>query len=348
MSRLSRLRRRERQADRKPQPFIPRYRIVLWITVLAMTLAYALWYGNAREDRVLTAEARQELGGTYIELEDGVTHFSVEGPYDGPLFVLVHGGTMGMFVWDEQVKALTSAGFQVFRYDVYGRGYSDRPDTEYTVDLLVSQLDQLLERFSRGKPVHLAGVSMGGLISAAYTSRHPEQVAGLTLISPVVRGVPSARGAVGYLARMPGVGEFAMRVYGMNRLETRARNMLDRIPGDGSRMSRLFLDQMRYRGYERAMLSTIRGDLLIDQSAVYEKLGKEKVPVLVLWGDEDAEISVGDMAILREAVPHVDFRAVQNAGHGLLMQRGALVSEAIIAFHKRSGPDGESISTKLP
>jgi pimeloyl-ACP methyl ester carboxylesterase len=338
----------ERRAARKPQPFIPRYRIALWITVLAMTLGYALWYGNAREDRVLTPEARQELGGTYIEFDDGVTHFSVEGPYDGPLFVLVHGGSLGMFVWDEQVKALTAAGFQVLRYDVYGRGYSDRLDTEYTLDMVVRQLEQMVERFSRGKPVHLAGVSMGGLISAAYTTRHPETVAALTLISPVIRGIPSARGPAGYVARIPGVGEFVMRVYGMKRLEGRARDMLDRIPGDGSRMSRQFLDQMRYRGYERAMLSTIRGDLLRDQSAVYEQLGKLDVPVQVLWGDADAEISAEDMAILREAVPQVEFRTVPGAGHGLLMQQGDLVGKAVIGFHRQGERGGESASANLP
>lgn len=348
MSRLSRLSRRQRQADGPPHSGIPGFRIALWITVLAVSLLYALWYGNAREDRALTAETRLKLGGTYVELQDGVTHFAVEGPYDGPLFILVHGGTMAMFVWEEQTRALTSAGFQVLRYDAYGRGFSDRPDTDYTLDLLVGQLTEIVERFSNGRPVHLAGVSMGGLVSAAYAARQPERVAGLTLISPVVRGIPAARGPVAWLARTPGLGEFAMRVYGVDRLEARAREMLERIPGDGASMSRRFREQMRYRGYERAMLSTIRGDLLRDQRAVYEKLGRTNVPVQVLWGEADSEIRPDDMAFLRKAVPDVTFRAVPGAGHGLLVERGPLIGEALTRFHDEPADNDRNISARSP
>ncbi len=344
---MSRLSRSGRQPDRPP-PLIPGYRVALWLGVLAISLLYALWYGNAREDRVLTPETRQELGGTYVELENGITHFGVEGPYDGPLFILVHGGTMAMFVWEEQVEALTSAGFQVLRYDLLGRGYSDRPATGYTLDLLVTQLEQMVDRFSNGRPVHLAGVSVGGLISAAYAARHPGRVAGLTLISPVVRGVPSIRGPVAWLARTPGLGEFAMRVYGMKRLEARARKMLARIPEHGERFTRRFRDQMRYRGYERAMLSTLRGDLLRDQRAVYEQLGATEVPLQVLWGEDDTEISPSDMGFVRKAAPHVRFRAVPGAGHGLLVERGALVSEAMIAFHGQTADSRDTAGTRTP
>lgn len=337
MRRLSRRHARDTPRDRPPGAAVPAYRVVLWVAVLMIALLYALWYGNAREVEALDAETRQKLGGTYIELEDGVTHFRVEGPYEGPLFVLVHGGTMAMFVWEEQVRALTAAGFQVLRYDAFGHGYSDRPDTDYTLAFSVKQLSEMIQRFSGGEPVHLAGVSVGGLIAAAYAARYPERVARLSLISPVVRGVPSARGLTAILARIPGIGEFAMRVFGMNRLVSRARSMLARMPENGERMRRLFFEQMRYRGYERAILSTVRGDLLRDQRRVYERLGRTEVPVQVLWGRDDREISPKDMAIVREAVPRLTFRAMPDAGHGLLIQRGERVSEALAGFHRTAG-----------
>jgi len=338
MSRLSRLRKQERQRQREGGPIVPRYRVVLWLTVLTVMLLYALWFGNAREDRILDAKARQELGGTYVELADGVTHFDIDGPYEGPLFVLVHGGTMAMFVWDEQANALAKAGYQVLRYDAFGRGWSDRPDTQYTLDFAVRQLTEMIDRFSGGRPVHLAGVSVGGLVSAAYAARHPDKVARLTLISPVVRGVPAVRGLPALLARTPGLGAFAMRVYGMDRLKERAQSMLTRLPGENGHMADLFLQQMHFRGYERSVLSLIRGDMLRDQRAVYEKLGKTGVPVQVLWGKDDREISPDDMAFLRKVVPGVEFRAIPGAGHGLLIRKGPRVSEEMIGFHKEAKP----------
>ncbi|MFP3942961.1 MAG: alpha/beta fold hydrolase [Alphaproteobacteria bacterium] len=331
---------------RQDGPSFPRYRVALWVTVLAIALLYALWYGNAREGRALTAGVRQELGGTYVELEDGVTHFSIEGPYDGPLFILVHGATMGMFVWDDLAGSLASAGFQVLRYDAYGRGYSDRPDADYTLDFSVRQLEEIVERFSNDRPVHLAGVSVGGLVSAAYAARHPDRVERVTLISPAVRGIPAVRGPAAWVARTPGLGEFAMRVFGMNRLEARARGMLEEYPENGRRMADPFLEQMRYRGYERAMLAVMRGDLLRDQRAAYAMLGETDVPVQVLWGKDDSEISAQDMAILRKAVPDVTFRAVPGAGHGLLVERGDLVSEALTAFHGPVPARDEKVSIR--
>lgn len=322
--------------------WISRSRVALWVTVLVIMLLYSLWYGSAREFSVLNAETRRELGGSYIELKNGVTHFDIEGPYDGPLFVLVHGGSIPMFVWELQAKTLAAAGFRVLRFDLFGRGYSDRPEADYSLEFTLAQLSELIERFSGGAPVHLAGVSMGGLISAAFTARHPEKVARLTLISPVVRGIPAARGVLGAIVRTPGLGEYAMRVYGMKRLEQRARAMLSRYSANGGRMARQFREQLRFRGYERALLWTLRGDLMRDQSAVYAGLGRTAVPVQALWGEADDEISANDMAILRKAVPDVTFRAVPGSGHGLLMERGELVNEAMIRFHGRGGSGAES------
>ena len=61
-----------------------------------------------------------------------------------PIVVLIHGGTIPSFVWDKQVKPLTQAGFQVLRYDQFGRGYSDRPSVDYDRAFYQKQLGDLL------------------------------------------------------------------------------------------------------------------------------------------------------------------------------------------------------------
>lgn len=74
-------------------------------------------------------------------------------------------------------------GYRFLTFDLYGRGYSDSPDTKYTPELFVGQLTELLYALHITEKFHLLGLSMGGAISAHFTKVHPELVDKLVLIS---------------------------------------------------------------------------------------------------------------------------------------------------------------------
>src|SRR5919109_740116 len=59
--------------------------------------------------------------------------------------VLVHGFSVPFFIYDPTFEFLTRAGFRVLRYDLFGRGFSDRPKARYNIDLFVRQLGELLD-----------------------------------------------------------------------------------------------------------------------------------------------------------------------------------------------------------
>jgi pimeloyl-ACP methyl ester carboxylesterase len=139
-----------------------------------------------------------------------------------------------------------------------------------------------------------------------------------------------------------------MRVFGMKMLQARAQSMLSEYGGNGGRLAKQFLEQLRFEGYERALLSTLRGDLMDDQRTVYDALGTTAVPVQVLWGEDDREISAGDMSLLRKSVPAAAFQAVPGSGHGLLVERGDLVNEALLGFHGRDGGRDRSARARTP
>ena len=102
------------------------------------------------ESRVLDDEARRSVAGDFIRLPDGMVHYELDGPPDGQAVVLVHGFSVPYYIWDPTFPALVAAGFRVLRYDLFGRGYSDRPDLPYTMDLFVRQL-QRSARCAAGK-----------------------------------------------------------------------------------------------------------------------------------------------------------------------------------------------------
>ena len=137
------------------------------------------------ETRAMDAKARAGTSGEYIELSDGIVHYELAGPEAAPTVVFVCGLSTPYFIWDFTVPALTAAGYRTLRYDLYGRGFSDRPTAvRYDADLFDRQLLELIERLKLRTPLTLAGVSMGGAISVIFAERHPERVNGLILVDP--------------------------------------------------------------------------------------------------------------------------------------------------------------------
>ncbi|MBW1706656.1 MAG: hypothetical protein JRJ86_16070 [Deltaproteobacteria bacterium] len=82
-----------------------------------LIILFGVYYILDPENKELNETVRARLGGTYIKLSDGITHYKLDGPNDGKVVVLVHGGTLPIWTWDKQVKALKDAGYRVLSYD---------------------------------------------------------------------------------------------------------------------------------------------------------------------------------------------------------------------------------------
>ncbi|MGW7003211.1 alpha/beta fold hydrolase [Streptomyces sp. NPDC054933] len=78
--------------------------------------------------------------------------------------------------------ALAAAGIDVVMYDHRGHGRSERPYTAYRLDDFVTDLERLLHRLEITGPIHLVGNCFGGTVAFEYAVRHPERVAGVSLI----------------------------------------------------------------------------------------------------------------------------------------------------------------------
>jgi 3-oxoadipate enol-lactonase len=68
--------------------------------------------------------------------------------------------------------------FQVLRYDCRGQGGSDKPESIYTLDDHVSDLEDLIKHYQLEKII-LIGLSNGGRIAMEFAIRHPEIVKAL-------------------------------------------------------------------------------------------------------------------------------------------------------------------------
>jgi pimeloyl-ACP methyl ester carboxylesterase len=288
------------------------------------------------ETLVLDADARAEAPGQFVALPDGVTHYELSGPHEGDVVVLVHGFSVPYYVWDPAFDALTAAGFRALRYDLFGRGYSDRPDAVYGHDLYDRQLLGLLDALELHRPVHLLGLSMGGVIVVGFAGRHPERVRSLCLVDPA--GFPFEMPFGLRLLTLPPLGEWILDRFGEKLLVSAlADDFQD--PPDQERFDdyqRRYRAQMKYRGFRRALLSTLRSGMLSASAAAYARVGEQTGPVMLIWGREDRTIPFEISEQVRAAIPRAEFHPIDGAGHAPHYEKPTQVNPLLIAFLRRA------------
>ncbi|MCR9142641.1 MAG: alpha/beta fold hydrolase [bacterium] len=311
--------------------------IILEIVLIVLLGPLVLCDPEHRSD----VAARSDAPGRFLRLSDGVTHFELNGPQSAPLVVLVPGLATPYFVWDFTRDDLLAAGYRVLRYDLYGRGYSDRPEgVTHDVELYDRQLVELIDAVGAAGPVHVIGLSMGGVISIHFADRRPERVRSMSLIAPA--GFPLEIPAIARFARLPVIGDYFIHAFGHGQFMSRlGRNMYDQslLPAYKEK----FMPQMQIKGTKAALLSSLRHMPLGASRPVYERVMQRgaislqipmQIPMQILWGVEDRVIpySVGEE--MRAALPNAKFHTVENAGHIPHWERPASVRAKLLKFLK--------------
>src|SRR5215470_8888347 len=105
------------------------------------------------------------------------------GDDDAPLVVLAGGTTM--LSWpDPLCEHLAAGGRRVVRYDLRDSGASTTADPEapaYTLRDLAGDAAALAKELGGGRPAHLAGIGVGGMVAQVAALDHPGAFSALTL-----------------------------------------------------------------------------------------------------------------------------------------------------------------------
>jgi pimeloyl-ACP methyl ester carboxylesterase len=290
--------------------------------VLAVLIAVPLMQNL--EHGPLDASARRQAPGQFVTLSHGIVHVRSAGPEQGRPVLLVHGFSVPSYVFDQTSADLAARGFRVIRFDLYGRGWSDRPDLDYDRELFANQLLELMDTLRIPK-ADLLGLSMGGAIVGRFAAEHPERVRSMVLVAPLT--LSRDIGAMAW----PGIGEWVTRAWYLPKL---AGSQLgdfphpERVPGWVER----FQPQMRYDGFGGAILSTTRH--LITQSSLpdFGKVGKSGLPVLLVWGDRDTTVPYEQHAAVQRAIPQAQLLTLPGLGHLAVVEDPAATGRHITAF----------------
>lgn len=97
----------------------------------------------------------------------------------GSDLVLIHSLGADLHLWDAVIDRFTEH-FRVLRYDVRGHGTNRPPYREVSIDLMRDDLRALLDGYGIAR-ASIIGLSMGGMIAAAFAAAEPARVDALVL-----------------------------------------------------------------------------------------------------------------------------------------------------------------------
>lgn len=285
--------------------------IYLLFALLAATLAFP-FVAEALRPR-MTATRRKLAPGQFANLSQGITHYQWTGPEDGPVAVCVHGLTTPSFVYGPFAEGLAAKGYRVLTYDLYGRGFSDRPKGEQDSAFFNRQLNDLLADQGVTEPFVLVGYSMGGAIGAGFAAAHLTRVKQLILLAPAGMALD-----LGPLVDMAQRGTFmgtwmTLGFYpkSLRRATEGERGLESPIPHMVDRQ----IEETRLKGFAPAVLSSLRGVLDEDLEPAHRAVAAAGIPVTAIWGETDEVIPLECKDRLSDWNPAAQNHVIAGAGH---------------------------------
>lgn len=290
----------------------------------------------AGEHLLLDARVRGSLPGQTAWLTDGVTYYETAGPERGARVILIHGFSVPNFIWDRNFAALADAGFRVVRFDLFGRGYSDRPRVAYDKALFVRQLADLMDAL-KIEQADLVSLSMGGPIAAEFAYRFPKRVRKLVFVDPA--GFDLELPFAVKLLNVPVAGEIILGLLGLLGTKTLLETMLKDFYSPTQEARAYFIpryqEQMKYHGFKRAILSSLRNGMLDEDLTLFRRVAELGKPVMLVWGREDQTVPFKHSKTFMKLVPHAEFHPIDKAKHIPHFEQPALVNQLLIDFLKR-------------
>jgi pimeloyl-ACP methyl ester carboxylesterase len=272
----------------------------------------------------------------------------------GPAVVLIHGHSVDLRIWDDQLPALSKAGFRVVRYDVRGHGRSMAPPTGYTWENYAADLGDLLDRLnvegpaaeSLGLPAaHLVGHSMGGGIALQFALDFPARVLSLTLVDSTLPGFTYS-------------GEFSSRIEQLvAAVRAESRSAAGRSPR--AAFDRLWLSGPLFDGLRRFpdRFQRVREMVLAYPAADYregaipaaysptvsDRLHEIAAPALVIVGDADVPDFQLVADLLAENLPSARKLVLPDCGHVPPVEIPDAFNEALIGFLRDAAAHPEPV-----
>ena len=234
--------------------------------------------------------------GNFVELSNGYTYYELANDNKEKTLVFIHGFSVPSYIWDETFNAAKNKGYRVIRLDLFGRGYSNNPNIDYTDDLFANQVIELLNYLKIKKATFL-GLSNGGRVISKLASIKPNLVEKLIYVSASsFYDNPSISSNI---VTDKEVQDFILDF---------------KYPENYPSWEGKYEELLSYKGFARALISTRKNHVNLNKENLL--ISEINLPIYTIWGDSDLAVVYNDFKEnLNKVFPNRFEYFVPNSGH---------------------------------
>jgi pimeloyl-ACP methyl ester carboxylesterase len=253
-----------------------------------------------------------------LQLDDINLYYESAG--EGKPVLFIHGLGSSTRDWEMQVPFFARR-YRPITVDVRGHGKSGRPLGPYSVPQFAGDIVRLLEALQTG-PVHVVGISMGGMIAFQMAVSWPEWVRSLVVVNCepelVVRTFSDRLKVWQRLA--------IVRLLGMRKMGQVLGDRLFPEP-EQAELREVFEDRWAEndrRAYREALMALVGW-------SVADEIERITCPTLVVASDQDTSPVEAKEAYARR-IPVSRLAIIENARHAVTVERPEEFNAVLDAF----------------
>lgn len=232
--------------------------------------------------------------------------YTDEGPDEAPAIILIHGFPFNKSMWNKQVETLIE-DYRVIGYDIRGFGNSDIGTDDFSIEIFVTDLINLMD-FLKIEKAMLCGLSMGGYIALNAITNFPKRFSALILCDTTC------------MADTPEIIEKRMisieniDKYGAENYANESVKKLFAPESFVTNQEKItMIKEMIVETRVESLCNTLLA--LTRRNETCSKLARIHVPVLIMVGKED-QITPPDAAqLIQKNIRGSKLNIIEHAGH---------------------------------
>jgi pimeloyl-ACP methyl ester carboxylesterase len=300
-------------------------------TNLLVAAAAALAFAAAVPARADQPAAAASPSTQFLKLPDGQIAYDDSGGA-GPLVICVPGLGDLRLQYRFLAPRLTAAGFRVVRMDLPGHGESSVDWPAYSPAIVGADIVAMIRHLDSSK-AFIVGNSMAGGSAVWAAAEIPDRVAGIVLIDPFTRVIPTSSFLLAFLKVA------TMRPWGPSFWSTYYGSLYKTAPpADLDSYRAALVANLK----ERGRIEATKALIFASQAPCEARIPNVHAPALVVMGSRDSDFD--DPAAEADWVAthlHGKKLMVDGAGHYPHVEYPDVVAPAVIDFVKEAN-DGEA------
>lgn len=240
----------------------------------------------------------------------------------GRPLLLLNGWTASGLVWPAEWVAHLERRFRVIRPDNRGTGSSGDMSAPFTIADLADDAHRVLEAHCADRAIVL-GLSMGGMIAQELALRHPDSVSHLVLVGtrpPTPAHVPAEFATLAGALRPPEKGRSLEEHYRVKWSQACAPGFPERNP----HLMQEIVGQILRRPTPRSVVYAQACAVAAWRGP--RRLGSLDVPTVVVHGDQDPLMPVGNGVRLARLIPGAEYVELPGVGHLVPHEAGPILA----------------------